>query len=104
MARIAAAALVAAFSLPAFARGASADGAAGAARCGPTATIERVLAQDYGERMVASGITGAGNQYRIYAAPKGETWSAVVAMPDGFACLLGAGRDWQILVPPGDPA
>ncbi len=81
-----AAALVAAFSLPA--------GDAEAARvCGPRETIAKRLADGYGERPAAAGVTRAGSLIELYVAPSGS-FTLVVTRPDGLACLLAAGEGW----------
>jgi len=73
--------------------------------CGDRADMIGKLESKYGERPIGGGVTAAGGLVQVFTSESGETWSIVVFGPDGKACLIGAGDDWQQLKPPqyGDP-
>ena len=50
---------------------------------------------NYGERLNASGVTTTGALVELYEAPGGESWTLVLALPDGRACLIAAGNEWR---------
>jgi hypothetical protein len=65
-------------------------------RCAPYEQVEGMLASEYRETKVAQGIGDQGKYIlAVFASPNGETWSAVLVSPDGTACLVDAGTDWQ---------
>ncbi len=85
---ILAAALWAAFSFPAAAQLA----------CGDRKAVVDHLSRVYSEAPKAAGVTGSGALVELYVAPtrpgKYSTWSLIVTLPDGRACLLIAGEGW----------
>jgi hypothetical protein len=92
------AALVAAFfAAPAWAQ----------TQCLPREVVARGLAEKYGERLIARGLTDPrGQKFEIFVAPDTGTWSAVVTWPSGQSCWIGSGDGWEFVteaVPPPDP-
>lgn len=79
------AALWAAFSFSAFAQ----------LSCVPRKAVTDQLARRYGERLIATGETASGPLVELYAAPDGKSWTLVLALPDGRACLMAAGDGWR---------
>lgn len=67
--------------------------------CDSHATIAEKLAQQFREVIVSSGLTSSGNLFEIFASPGGETWTAVLAYPNGMACLVAEGEFWQVMAP-----
>jgi hypothetical protein len=79
------AALWAAFSFPALAQ----------LSCAPRKAVTDQLAHQYGERLIATGETASGSLVELYAAPDGKSWTLVLALSDGRACLMAAGDGWR---------
>lgn len=71
-----------------------------AAQCGEVGAMLRALATKYHEAEVWRGVAGDGLFLLITANPDGSTWTALRLAPEGQACLLVAGPNWQ----PGNPA
>jgi hypothetical protein len=65
--------------------------------CGPRAQVVRQLESKYDERPTAFAVTADGGALEVYAAPSGRTWTILVTRPDGVACLVAHGEDWQDL-------
>ena len=53
------------------------------------------LRERWGEAPVALGLTGAGRLLEVLASADGATWTIIATRPDGRACVLDAGTDWQ---------
>lgn len=91
-----AAALWAAFSWP----------AAGQELCGERAAFARALAQHHQEAPVAVGVANDGSSLvELFASPGGASWTIMLTLPNGDACVIAAGEDWQrVPIALGPPA
>ena len=97
MRTLAAAALALASCTPAFAQPGP--------PCAPARDLLPHLESQYGEIPVARGLSSRGSLTLLVRSPDGATWSLIVLLPDGRACLADSGEDWQaIVVPAGDPS
>jgi hypothetical protein len=56
-----------------------------------------LLAERYHETPRMAGLTG-GPMMIITASPEG-TWSALIVQPDGTACLVASGADFEVIAP-----
>lgn len=76
--------------------GLSVPAAAGAGEpvCADHDRLREQLGAQYQERRFATGVTEAGGLLEIYVGPK-ETWTAVIVLPHGPACLIAAGEGWR---------
>jgi hypothetical protein len=83
------AALVAAFSFPASAQ----------QQCGPRDALVDALRDQYGETRVVSAFTSNGQLFEMYANESGDSWSGVMVGPDGMACMVVVGKDFEIHTP-----
>jgi hypothetical protein len=63
--------------------------------CDARAEIVKDLKGGYSETPVALGVTSAGTVMELWQAPGGATWTIVVTLPNGDACVVGAGNDWM---------
>lgn len=61
--------------------------------CGPRDQLIKELANVFKERRVAAGRIPSGEMFEIFVSP-GATWTAVVSMPGGTACMVAAGDTW----------
>lgn len=62
--------------------------------CGPRPVIAETLATEFGETPVATGVAASGARVEIFAAASGS-WTLVVLMPTGLACVVAAGEGWH---------
>lgn len=79
--------------------------AQGRANCASYDSALEQLAEGYHEEPVVTG-RGVGAGMQILASPDGKTWTALVIMPDGRACIVMDGTDLRIGPMPiaGEPA
>jgi len=72
--------------------------------CKPWKEVAKYLGEHYSEHPVAVGLQSDGSLLQVYAAPNASTWTLVSMRPDGMACLISAGKDWEKLAKPNtDP-
>jgi hypothetical protein len=64
--------------------------------CGPRDQLVKVLAEQYKEDPVGIGLTQPGQVLEVFASQAGS-WSMVMTMPDGKACLIAAGDNWEMV-------
>lgn len=56
------------------------------------------LADSYGERRIISGLNGDGTVVQMFANTETGTWTAVILHPDGMACMVAAGEQFDSTV------
>ncbi|NEY90765.1 hypothetical protein [Tabrizicola oligotrophica] len=85
--------------------------AAEAAQCAPRDQVVAGLATRFAESRRAAGLTADANgraQVLEIFASEGGSWTLVVTLPDGTACLVASGEAWQEITEElpakGDPA
>jgi hypothetical protein len=66
--------------------------------CVDHAALGRLLADRHSEKPVAIGKSESGGVVEVYSSPSGETWTMVLAMPNGTACLVAAGEKWKSIM------
>ncbi len=72
----------------------TASAAEPARSCAPRQEIVQMLAAENKEQPIAVGTADHGTRLEVLASPSG-TWTLLVTLPNGIACLLNAGTDWQ---------
>lgn len=73
--------------------------------CFRQAEVARQLERAYAEVPVSLGLEANGNLLQLYKSADSATWTIVSTSPDGVACVLAAGRNWETLTPKRvDPA
>lgn len=75
-----------------------AQDAKAAPQCDVAERVFALLQDRYGEGRIGEGAAGGG-RLLIFAHPDGDTWSVVVLLPNGQACLMASGADWEIAEP-----
>ena len=55
------------------------------------------LAKKYGEAPVAIGVTNKGGLVEVLTTSDGNTWTIIVSMPNGTACMVAAGEGWRTM-------
>ncbi len=58
-------------------------------------TIVQGLESGWGESQAGLGINSAGALVEVFVSADHTTWTIVVTRPDGWSCIVTAGRDWQ---------
>ena len=53
------------------------------------------LGQKYSEIPVATGLTNNGAVLEVLSSKTGKNWTIMVTMPNGTACMIAAGENWQ---------
>ena len=53
------------------------------------------LAKKYAEAPVAMGLANNGGISEVLSSKTGESWTIIIAMPNGTACMIAAGEVWQ---------
>lgn len=73
--------------------------------CKPRAELIKLLDAKYGEKQRSFGLQNNRRVLELYASSQG-TWTAILTMPSGRSCIVGAGEAWTTLppIPIGDPA
>lgn len=93
--------LSAAFVIAAAMLALSAPGsAAGQIACGERAKVLQSFADAYKEKPSAIGITDQGGLIEVLVGPTG-TWTMLLTVPGGPACIIGTGQDWHMRPAPG---
>jgi hypothetical protein len=64
--------------------------------CGPREQLVRLLASQYKEDPVGMGLSQPGQVLEVFASSNGS-WTMVMTMPDGKACMIAAGDNWEML-------
>lgn len=68
-------------------------------QCGGYADAAAFLFERYGENLTVQGIDGAGNVIAMFANPDTGTWTAFIVYPDGKACMVSSGSDFEFHKP-----
>lgn len=75
--------------------------------CGErTGLIDRLI-QKYGESRQGLGMRGEAAVFEVWASEKTGSWTILFTRPNGVACVMATGHDWQsmpTISPVGDPA
>ena len=64
--------------------------------CGPREQLVRLLADQYKEDPVGIGLSQPGQVLEVFASSTGS-WTMVMTMPDGKACMIAAGDNWEMV-------
>lgn len=67
--------------------------------CTDRASALAHLSKKYSEAPVAIGLANNGGVVEVLTDSAGATWSIIITMPDGTACMVAAGEHWEPLRP-----
>jgi hypothetical protein len=65
--------------------------------CAPREGIVQTLIKQYGEHPAGRGLVRGGPLMEVFSSENGETWSALIHLPNGMSCIIAVGKDWQVL-------
>ena len=74
--------------------------AQGRVPCGEKASIVDSLQRRHGEARVVEAVTAGGALLEVFASIAGS-WTILVTLPGGPACVVAAGEGWRLLMPVG---
>lgn len=63
--------------------------------CGERARIIERLETRYGERRTGAGLASNG-VVEVFSSDETGTWTIIVTLPTGRACLVAAGESWEM--------
>lgn len=63
-----------------------------AAQCASSNHVEARLQERFNETLAFEGAAREEHSVLVYASPKAESWTMVVATPDGMSCLMATGH------------
>lgn len=55
------------------------------------------LANKFHETPAAVGVADNGTLLEVFVSTTNETWTVAVTLPNGLACMLATGQQWQDL-------
>ena len=64
--------------------------------CGPREQLVKLLSDQYKEESVGMGLSQPGQVLEVFASSNGS-WTMVMTMPDGKACMIAAGDNWEMV-------
>ena len=62
--------------------------------CAERAELVERLAADYGEQRIGAGLAQDALT-ELYTNAETRSWTLLLVLPDGRACLLGSGWEWH---------
>ena len=65
--------------------------------CLPHTEVAKQLGSVHSEVPVALVLADNGNVLEMFSTGNGSTWTIVMTMPSGKACLVAEGEDWESL-------
>ncbi len=63
--------------------------------CGTRDSVVAKLGDKYGEVRRGGGLTGSTAIFEIWASEATGTWTILKTTPNGMACIMAVGDDWQ---------
>ena len=55
------------------------------------------LSKKYSEAPVAMGLANNGGVIEVLSSKTGDSWTIIITMPNGTACMIAAGENWESL-------
>lgn len=67
--------------------------------CARRSDVVKELANRYKEIPVAVAVANNGHLLEVLTSGTGGTWTIIITSPNGVACMVAAGKDWQQTLP-----
>lgn len=65
--------------------------------CTKRADVIGHLANKYSEAPVAIGLANNGGVIEVLSSHAGDSWTIIITMPNGTACMVAAGESWELV-------
>jgi hypothetical protein len=65
--------------------------------CGPRDEVLKFFAEKFGETPIGMGLAANGSVVEVLASEGGATWTLIINLPDGRACIAVEGQHWQAM-------
>lgn len=78
-----------------FGLAASAPPAQAQSTCGSHDKISQTLQSQYGESVAARGLQSATRLFEIWRSGETGSWTMLIVLPSGTACVLASGTAWM---------
>lgn len=63
--------------------------------CTARADVISHLSKKYSESPVSIGLANNGGVIEILSSKTGTSWTIIITMPNGMACMIAAGENWE---------
>ncbi|MBM3486916.1 MAG: hypothetical protein FJX67_09825 [Alphaproteobacteria bacterium] len=63
--------------------------------CTERTDVVKHLDRKYAEAPVAIGLTNNGGVIEVFSTKTGGSWTILLTMPNGTACVVAAGQSWE---------
>ena len=71
--------------------------------CAERAVIVARLEERYGETRHALGVSGTSSVLEVFASDETGTWTVLISLPDGRACMVASGEGYEATVAAAQP-
>lgn len=71
--------------------------------CKKRTEVMDYLANKFSEHPVAIGLASNGGVIEVLSSVEGTSWTIIISMPDGTACMIAAGENWEAVEPSIQP-
>jgi hypothetical protein len=72
----------------------STPGSANGVQCGDHQSLVKHLGEQFSETLAGTGRDARGRRIELFRSRSGS-WTLVLILPEGPACILSAGTDWR---------
>ena len=63
--------------------------------CASRTAVVAHLATKFKEKPVAIGLANNGGVIEVLSSGSGDSWTIIITMPNGTACMVAAGENWE---------
>ncbi len=67
--------------------------------CADRAVVTDRLTKNYGETFAGGGLRNSDSIFEVWKSDESGTWTILMTMPNGLACVMAAGTDWRAALP-----
>lgn len=67
--------------------------------CADRSLVTDRLTKNYGETFAGGGLRNSESIFEVWKSDESGTWTIIMTMPNGLACVMAAGTDWRTALP-----